>query len=84
MTIIFIENLLGSGQIVTVTETFKKQTVECDLRPGENGRFFTSPFKSIVVNECLIPSRPSEDRHDPPMADGPYVPIKLTMHGNDA
>jgi hypothetical protein len=53
MTIIFIENEVGSGQIVSVAEAFRKLTVERNLRPGESGRFLMSPFKSIVVNERM-------------------------------
>lgn len=78
MTIIFIENVLGSGQIVTVAETFKDQTIEHHLRPGESGRFFTSAFKSIVVNETMVAARGAA-----PLADAPYEPIKLTMSLND-
>jgi hypothetical protein len=54
MTIIFIENVFGSGQVITVVEAFKNQTREHRLQPGENGRFLMSRFKSIVVDECLI------------------------------
>jgi hypothetical protein len=78
MTIIYIENVLGSGQIVTVAETFKTRTVERHLRPGENGRFFTSAFKSIVVNETMVAASDAS-----PLEDAPYVPIKLTMSLND-
>jgi hypothetical protein len=75
MTIIFIENVFGSGQIVTVAETFRKQTIERNLLPGESGRFFTSPFKSIIVNESMV-GEPDAAR----LEYAPYVPIKLTMH----
>ena len=51
MTIVFIENELGSGQVVSVAEAFSNLTVEHSLRPGESGRFLMSPFKSIVVSE---------------------------------
>ena len=85
MTIIYIENLLGSGQIVTVSETFSRQTIELNLRPGESGRFLTSPFKSIVVNECPFAANVGDAgaRGGSPLADRPYVPMKMTMHGND-
>ena len=85
MTIIFIENELGSGQIVTVAETFKTLTVERNLRPGESGRFLMSPLKSIVVNECMVAANACDDmqRDACRVNDTPYVPIKLTMCGND-
>lgn len=81
MTIIFIENVFGSGQIVTVAETFQKQTIERNLWPGESGRFFTSPFKSIVVNESLVVDRSGEEER--PDGYRPYVPIKLTMNSQN-
>jgi len=85
MTIIFIENVLGSGQIVTVAETFRKLTVERYLRPGESGRFLMSPFKSIVVNEGIVAGNSCDDmmRDAYRVDDPPYVPINVVMCGND-
>jgi hypothetical protein len=85
MTIIYIENVLGSGQIVTVAETFRKQTIERSLRPGESGRFLMSPFKSIVVNESILAANAcGEAARDASALDrAPYVPMKMTMHSND-
>jgi hypothetical protein len=84
MTIIFIENVLGSGQIVTVAETFKQQTIERNLRPGESGRFFTSPLKSIVVNESIMAENSGDVAiTDTPFEYMPHLPIKLTMHSHD-
>jgi hypothetical protein len=85
MTIIFIENLFGSGQIVTVAETFRQQTFERTLRPGDNGRFLISPFKSIVVSESMI----SEESDDGVNADasrlpyGSYALVEMTIRNND-
>ena len=50
-TLIFIENVLGSGQVVKLTEDFGDYSVSRDLRPGENARLVVSPFKSISVEE---------------------------------
>ena len=50
-TLIFIENVLGSGQMVKLTEDFGDYSVSRDLRPGENARLVVSPFKSISVEE---------------------------------
>jgi hypothetical protein len=53
-TLIFIENVLGSGQVVKLTEDFGDYSVSRDLRPGENARLVVSPFKSISVEEVPI------------------------------
>jgi hypothetical protein len=53
-TLIFIENVLGSGQMVKLTEDFGDYSVARDLRPGENARLVVSPFKSISVEEIPI------------------------------
>ena len=50
-TLIFIENVLGSGQVVKLTEDFGDYSVTRDLRPGENARLVVSAFKSISVEE---------------------------------
>ncbi len=53
-TLIFIENVLGSGQVVKLTEDFGDYSVSRDLKPGENARLVVSPFKSISVEEIPI------------------------------
>jgi hypothetical protein len=50
-TLIFIENVLGSGQVVKLTEDFGDYSVSRDLRPGENARLVVSPFKTVSVEE---------------------------------
>ncbi|HVN01096.1 MAG TPA: hypothetical protein VMT68_12875 [Caulobacteraceae bacterium] len=51
-TLIFVENVLGSGQVVKVTEDFGDYSVSRELRPGENARLVVSPFKSVSVEEA--------------------------------
>jgi len=53
-TLIFVENVLGSGQMVKLTEDFGDYSVSRDLRPGENARLVVSPFKTISVEEVPI------------------------------
>ena len=53
-TLIFIENVLGSGQMVKLTEDFGDYSVSRDLKPGENARLVVSPFKSISVEEIPL------------------------------
>jgi len=53
-TLIFIENVLGSGQVVKLTEDFGDYSVSRDLRPGENARLVVSPFKSICIEEVPL------------------------------
>jgi len=53
-TLIFIENVLGSGQMVKLTEDFGDYSVTRDLKPGENVRLVVSPFKSISVEETPL------------------------------
>jgi hypothetical protein len=53
-TLIFIENVLGSGQMVKLTEDFGDYSVTRDLKPGENARLVVSPFKSISVEEAPL------------------------------
>ena len=50
-TLIFIENVLGSGQVVKLTEDFGDYSVTRDLRPGEHARLVVSPFKTVSVEE---------------------------------
>jgi hypothetical protein len=51
MTIVLIENIAGSGQLITVQEDFGHHLVEHRLRPGDNVRIAVSRFKSIIVKE---------------------------------
>ena len=53
-TLIFIENVLGSGQMVKLTEDFGDYSVTRDLKPGENARLVVSPFKSIAIEESPL------------------------------
>jgi hypothetical protein len=53
-TLIFIENVLGSGQVVKLTEDFGDYSVSRDLRPGENARLVVSPFKTLSVEEIPL------------------------------
>jgi hypothetical protein len=53
-TLIFIENVLGSGQVVKVTEDFGDYSVTRDLRPGEHARLVISPFKTLSVEEVPV------------------------------
>jgi hypothetical protein len=54
MTIVFIENVLGSCQLIQVLEDFGDHVVEHRLRPGDNARIAASRFKSIVVTEAQV------------------------------
>jgi len=53
-TSIFIENVLGSGQVVKLTEDFGDYSVTRDLRPGENARLVISSFKTVTVQEVPL------------------------------
>src|SRR6202020_186202 len=53
-TLIFIENVLGSGQVVKLTEDFGDYSVTRDLRPGEHARLVISPFKTLSVEEVAL------------------------------
>jgi hypothetical protein len=59
-TLIFIENVLGSGQVVKLTEDFGDYSVTRDLRPGEHARLVVSPFKTLSVEEVpmSLPATP--------------------------
>ena len=56
-TLIYIENVLGSGQVVKLTEDFGDYSVSRELRPGENARLVVSPFKSISAEEIPLTYR---------------------------
>lgn len=72
MTLIFIENILGSGQVIHVLEDFGDYVIEHKLRPGDNARIAISRFKSVVVNEALaadaLAGRPAPSRATPSRA----------------
>jgi hypothetical protein len=51
-TLIFIENVLGSGQVVKLIEDFGDYSVTRDLRPGENARLVVSPYKTVSLEEA--------------------------------
>jgi hypothetical protein len=53
-TLIFVENVLGSGQVVKLIEDFGDYSVSRDLRPGENARLVVSPFKTISLEEAPL------------------------------
>lgn len=53
-TLIFVENVLGSGQVVKLTEDFGDYSVTRDLRPGEHARLVVSPFKTVTVEEAPL------------------------------
>lgn len=55
-TCIYVENILGSGQIVKLTEDFGDCSVSRDLQPGENARLIVSPFKSVWLQELPLAS----------------------------
>jgi hypothetical protein len=53
-TLIFVENVLGSGHVVKLTEDFGDYSVTRDLRPGEHARLVVSPFKTVTVEEAPL------------------------------
>jgi hypothetical protein len=53
-TLIYIENMLGSGQIVKLNEDFGDYSVSRELKPGEHARLVISPFKSLAVEEVPV------------------------------
>ena len=53
-TLIFVENVLGSGQMVKLTEDYGDHRVTQELRPGEHARLVVSPFKTISVEELPL------------------------------
>ena len=55
-TLIFIENVLGSGQVVKLIEDFGDYSVSRELRPGENARLVVSPFKTVSLEEAPMSS----------------------------
>ena len=67
-TLIFVENVLGSGQVVKVTEDFGDYSVCRDLQPGEHARLVVSPFKTIKVEEAPLAARAR-----------PAIPLRPTL-----
>ncbi len=57
-TLIFVENVLGSGQVVKLTEDFGDYSVTRDLRPGEHARLVVSAFKTVTIEEASIAVAP--------------------------
>jgi hypothetical protein len=55
-TCIYVENILGSGQIVEVTEDFGDYLVRRRLQPGDNARLIVSPYKSVWLQELPLAS----------------------------
>jgi hypothetical protein len=58
-TLIFVENVLGSGHVVKLTEDFGDYSVTRDLRPGEHARLVVSPFKTVTVEEAPLSLAPT-------------------------
>jgi hypothetical protein len=54
MTLVFIENAPGSGQIIIVSEAFNDHVMSRRLRPGESVRIAISQFKSIVIDDEAV------------------------------
>ena len=50
-TLIFIENVLGSGQMVKLTEDFGDYSVSRDLRPGETPAWWLASSRASSVEE---------------------------------
>jgi hypothetical protein len=55
-TCIYVENILGSGQVVKLTEDFGDYSVSRNLQPGENARLVVSPYKSVWLQELPLAS----------------------------
>ena len=53
-TLIYLENMLGSGQIIRLREDFGDYSVSRELRPGEHARLVISVFKSLSVEEVPL------------------------------
>jgi len=51
MTAVFIENVLGSGQVIIVLEEVRGRVTQRELKPGENARIAVNRFKSVMVKE---------------------------------
>jgi len=54
MTIIYIENLQGSGKTIKVVEDFGDYAVHRDLAPGEHACIGVSRLKTLQVQEIAL------------------------------
>jgi hypothetical protein len=64
MTIVFIENLPGSGHGIKIVEDFGDYAVHRDLAPGEHACIGVQRLKSLLIEEIALsemkaPSRPA-------------------------
>ncbi len=48
-TLVLVENVLGSGEMVRLVEDFGDQALSRDLRPGESARLVVSVFKTLTL-----------------------------------
>jgi hypothetical protein len=58
MTIIFIENLQGSGKAIKVVEDFGDYAVHRDLAPGEHACIGVQKLKCLMIEEVPLNERP--------------------------
>jgi hypothetical protein len=75
-TCIYVENVLGSGQVITLIEDFGDYSVRRNLQPGENARLIVSPFKSIWVQELPFVEAASAPRTE---CSSPGAPDRLRL-----
>jgi hypothetical protein len=80
-TLIFIENVLGSGQLVKLKEDFGDYSVSRDLRPGENTRVIVSPFKSISLEESPLTVSAAPSRQVAFAGDAPPAALQRRFGG---
>jgi hypothetical protein len=69
-TLIYLENVLGSGQMIRLREDFGDHSVSRELRPGEHARLVISPFKSLTVEEVPLTVGGSAPERCPPIVYG--------------
>jgi hypothetical protein len=62
MTIIFIENLQGSGKAIKVVEDFGDYAVHRDLSPGEHACIGVQKLKCLMIEEVPLAERPAEKK----------------------
>lgn len=62
MTLVFIENTAGSGQIITVSEAFDNCVVSRKLKPGDSARIAVSRHKTIVIDDEACAKAQSVER----------------------
>ncbi len=48
-TLVLVENVLGSGEMVRLVEDFGDHASARDLRPGESARLVVSVFKTLTL-----------------------------------